>query len=535
MTDPVGRRIIRRMSALIQALLDPCCYPHPVAGIRLIETHISWLLLTGDYVYKVKKPVDLGFVDFTTLERRKFYCAEELRLNRRYAPQLYVDVVTINGTSTHPRIGGEGPTIEYAVRMREFAQEALFDRYLRDGRLRAEHIDQLGDGIARFHATSAVAVDHPRYGTPAALLAPALENFEAIEAHVATDSVRDRIAALRCWTLAEHGRLVPILSARRREGRIRECHGDLHLRNIALIDERISMFDCIEFDAALRWIDVMSELAFTVMDLASQGRPDFAHRLLNRYLEASGDYAGLAVLRYYLVYRAMVRAKIDCIHAAQRQASADVRERERRDFTDRIALAERYVRGRPPFLAITSGLSGSGKTHVSQVALERTGAIRLRSDVERKRLHGFAAHQASGSDLNQGIYDVAASDRTFARLLELARLVIEAGYPVIVDAAFILRRRRRPFAELATAMNVPFVILRCQADDTVLEARIARRRAARADASEADLAVMRRQKQLDEALDAEEARAAVAIDAGDEASLDRALEHLARVDRMTGA
>lgn len=517
------------MTALIQALLDPSCYPHPAARVRLIETHISWLLLTGDYAYKIKKPVDLGFVDFSTLERRQHFCAEEVRLNRRYAPEIYLGVVPITGTPDRPRISGAGTAIEYAVRMREFAQEDLLDRRLLDGRLDAAQIDRLADTIAAFHHGSDAASAESKHGTASSLLAAALANFDAIDPRIGDIAVKERLRALRDWTIAEQRRLTPAFSRRQAQGRIRECHGDLHLGNIALIGGRITMFDCIEFNDAFRWVDVMNELAFTAMDLAARGRFDFAHRLLNRYLEANGDYPGLEVLRFYLVYRAMVRAKVDCIRAAQSDVSDGVRTRERKDFEARIALAERFAQPGHPFLAIMSGLSGSGKTHVSQLALERTGAIRLRSDVERKRLFGLAANDMSGSALHRGIYDVHASDRTFERLTELARLVLAAGYPAIVDATFILRTRRRPFASLAASMHVPFAILSCRAPDAVLEARIARRRSARSDASEADIDVLRRQRQLAEALDASEQCAAIAIDASDEASITQAIDRLAAV------
>jgi predicted kinase len=215
------------------------------------------------------------------------------------------------------------------------------------------------------------------------------------------------------------------------------------------------------------------------------------------------------------------------IHAGQHGVSAEVQAREQRDFLDRIGLAERYARPGQPFLAITHGVSGSGKTYVSQIALERTGAIRLRSDIERKRLFGLAANQSSRSSLNRGIYTEQTSERTFERLAELARSVITAGYPVIVDATFIQHARRRAFAQLAMALNVPFVILSCRADDDVLEARIARRQSAGEDASEADIHVLRRQQQLAEALDENEQHAAIIIDSASSASLAQAAAQLA--------
>lgn len=518
-----------RMTALIQALLDPRCYPHPVGPVRLIETHISWLLLTGRYAYKIKKPVDLGFADFHTLDRRRRCCEEEIRLNRRFAPDIYLGVVPIAGPDTQPRIGGIGPAIEYAVQMREFDQADLLDARLRAGALQPVHVDALADACAAFHERAEPAAPASAFGTGERLLADALENFDAIERLTGRDDLRERIAVLRQWTIEAHAGLARAFLRRRLGNRIRECHGDLHLGNIVLIDERITLFDCIEFNPGLRWIDVMNEVAFTVMDLAARGRSDFAHRLLNRYLEASGDYAGLDVLPFYLVYRAMVRAKVDCIHAGQGDVSDETRGREAQDFVERIALAERFARPPRPYLAITCGVSGSGKTHLSQLALERTGAIRIRSDVERKRLSGLSPGQRSGSAPDAGIYDAHVSDLTFGRLADMARGALAAGFPVIVDATFILHARRRTFADLAAAAGVPFAIIECRAADDVVAARIGDRRAAGLDASEADLDVLQRQRQIAQPLERHETAAAIPVDTDSARSVADALDRLDRI------
>lgn len=519
------------MAASIPALLHPRCYPHPVGEVRLIETHISWLLLTGRYAYKIKKPVDLGFANFSTLALRERYCREEVRLNRRFAPDLYLDVVPVTGTPEVPTFGGSGAPIEFAVRMREFPQDDLLDRRLAAGRLQPEHVDALADACADFHDRADIAPAASPHADPATLLEQALANFSVID-DVRIDGIhRDRIAALKAWTIAEHARIVPALMQRRIEGRIRECHGDLHLGNIALVDERVTLFDCIEFNASLRWIDVMNELAFAVMDLASRGRPDYAHRLLDRYLSASGDYQGLAVLRFYLVYRALVRAKVDCIHAAQAGSAKAAGSGQPHDPRHRIELAEALAQPGHPLLAITCGVSGSGKTHLSQIALERIGAVRIRSDVERKRLHGLKPAEQSGSAPDAGIYGEDASERTFARLAALARIAIDAGWPVIVDATFLLHERRRQFADLAAAAAVPFVILHCRADAALLEARIAQRKAIASDASEAGIEILRRQQQHAEPLDSAEQRAALLIDGRNAASIDAAIDRLSAIGR----
>lgn len=519
------------MPALIQALLDPHCYPHPVGAVRLIETHISWLLLTGSFAYKIKKPVQFEFVDFHTLEQRRRYCHEELRLNSRLAPEIYLDVVPIVGTPASPVVGGGGVAIEYAVRMREFSQDDLLDHRLAAGQIAPRHIDALGDICARFHAQAAIAAAPSPYGTPEQLLAPALANFRTIDALVSGDDAHTRVERLRTWTVAEHARLIDTFARRKKDNRIRECHGDMHLGNIALIGEHITVFDCIEFNDDFRWIDVMNDMAFAIMDLAARGRPDFGQRLLNRYLGSSADYAGLAVLRFYLVYRAMVRAKVSCIRACQSEASAPVREEQWRDFLQLVALAESFARPCPTFLAITCGLSGSGKTHASQTALEQTHAIRIRSDVERKRLGGISPCESSGSALDQGIYSTQMSDATFDRLAELARGIVAAGYSVIVDAAFIRRDRRTTFRDLAAALRVPFVIIQCSAAEEVLAARIERRRVAGMDASEANLDILRKQQRLAQALDDTELSAAITVNTAEASSMQAMVDRLLVVER----
>ena len=520
-----------RMIALIQALLDPRCYPHPVQHVQLVETHISWLLLTGTYAYKIKKPVDLGFADFSTLDKRLHCCSEEVRLNRRFAPDIYLGVVPIVGTPNEPAVDAPGSAIEYAVKMREFDQRDLFLTRLLEHRVDPGHIDALADACVAFHANADTAAATSPFGAPDALLSDALANFDAIVPRIADEQLRTRIDALRHWTLATHQRQQSSFIRRQTEKRIRECHGDLHLRNIILARNRITLFDCIEFNEQFRRIDVMNELAFTAMDLTAQGRFDYSCRLINRYLETGGDYHGLGVLPFYLVYRAMVRAKVDWIHAGQSDVGEDTQARERQDFADRITLAERYAQPSHPFIAITSGLSGSGKTYLSQLALERTGAIRLRSDIERKRLSGLAADACSGSDLNTGLYSPSTSDRTFEHLAHLARVVIAAGFPVIVDATFIHHGRRTVFADLAATLAVPFVILHCQAQNHVVEARIAKRRAARADASEADVRVLRHQRQSAEPFTRAEQAAVIQVDTENDASIGAALDRLDRLRR----
>lgn len=503
----------RQQPQLIRSLQDASLFDHPVEGFQLIETHISWVLLTGMYAYKIKKPLNLGFLDFSTLDKRRHYCEEELRLNRRLAPEIYVDMVSITGSHDAPRLRGPGEPIEYAVRMVQFPQEAQLDRVLARGELTHDILDRLCDRIAAFHAETPSAAQDSPFGLPERLYQPIKENFEHILPVLeAQRRQTDRLRVLRSRTDAAYRRLYETFILRKREGLVRECHGDMHLANIALFHGEIVIFDCIDFNESLRWIDVMSELAFLVMDLEERGHPELARRALNRYLEASGDYAGLDVLRFYQVYRAMVRAKVACIRLHQGALDSDESERLTAQYQGYLALAEAYTQPLHPAVIIIHGLSGCGKTTVTQALLERWDAIRVRSDVERKRLAGLKATELSRSGLDGGIYTAELTEQTYGRLAELARRMVYAGYPVIVDAAFLKRAQRLTFRDLAYGLNVPFVILDMQAPEAVLRSRVAERQRAGRDASEADLAVLARQIATHEPLDADEQPLAIRLD-----------------------
>lgn len=499
-------------ASLISALQSPECYPHPVVGPRLIETHISWVLLTGKYAYKIKKPVDLGFVDFTTLALRRRYCEEELRLNRRLAPELYLAVVAIRGTMEAPRIGGRGRLIDYAVKMREFPQEALASRALARGLLDAGTIDALAAVIAGFHAVAPRAHAGGHLGTPEAIVSSARQNFEQILPLVVAPGDAKALRALRRWSEDEHASRRDAFKARAAGGFVRECHGDLHLGNVVLLQRRPVPFDCIEFNEALRWIDVMSEVAFVVMDLADRGHPELGWRLLNRYLEATGDYAGMTVLRFYLVYRALVRAKVHLMRAHQPGLAPAVKARLRRAFRGYLRLAQRFAAPGRTGLIITHGLSGCGKTTATESLIAELGAVRVRSDLERKRMHRLAPLAASGSALAAGIYTRKASAALYRRLGALARIVLKAGWPVVVDATFLKRTERQALRVVAEQQDAPFVILNFRAPLAVLHERVVARRARADDASEADLAVLERQIAMCEPLTPAEMEAAVTVD-----------------------
>lgn len=511
-------------SALVAGLLKPGACDHPVDAPELIETHISWVILTGNYAYKIKKPVDLGFVDFSTLAKRHHYCTEEVRLNRRLAPAFYLGVIPVTGSPDAPRFGGDGDAIEYAVKMRQFSPSAQLDRLLDQGELEGHHLDAFATFIADFHQRVSVAGARVKYGGPEQIIAPAMENFPELRRCLPDPASAQGIAELEQWTIRAFARLRETFQQRKRDGFVRECHGDLHLRNLAWVNDGPLVFDCLEFNPDLRWIDVLNEVAFLVMDLEARQQPALAARFLNLYLERTGDYAGLAVLRFYLVYRALVRAKVDGIRALQ--AGIDDREKTLAEAEARhyLALAQGCTRSGPPRLILTRGVSASGKTTLSGALVEQLGAIRIRSDVERKRLAGLPPEADARAKIGQGIYDSAGSHRTYARLLELAGQVLDAGFAVIVDAAFLDVSQRAPFRAMAAARKFSCTIIEATAPPALLRERIVNRTRG---ASDADLEVLEHQLDHWQALTADERTHAVQVDTS------RPLDRDALVDLVT--
>lgn len=488
---------------LLTGLRDPAAYPGTVIAVEERETHISHIFLAGDFAYKIKKPLDLGFLDFSSPAVRAHYCREEIRLNGRLAPGIYLDTVAITGTPETPRVGGEGPVLETAVRMRRFDDARRLDHELAAARVDGALIDTIAERLAHFHEGVAAASTPADCGTPEAVLQPMRENFDQIRAAGVATPHADRLQTLAEWTENQAGSLADTLAARRAEGRVRECHGDLHLGNMVRMNGDVAIFDGIEFNASLRWIDVASDLAFMIMDLDRLARPDLAGRVLDTWLASTGDYGALAVLRFYLVYRAMVRAKINAIRAGQSDDDA-TRAEAMAAFTVHLDLAERYAAAWAPGVVLTRGVSGTGKSTAALALVERIGAIRLRSDVERRRLFAEAGTEER--------YSESASDQVHERLETLAALALEAGWTSIVDATLLEQRRRAPFLALAQRHDVPLRILDLHLPAALRDARLRQRAAAGRDPSEADATIAARQEQALEPLTEAETRHRIRVD-----------------------
>ncbi len=498
---PAGELTPGRQRRLVAALIERL--GQDGGPVRHVETHISHVLLHGGLAYKIKKALATPYLDQSTLARRQAACAEELRLNRRLAPQTYLDVVAVTGSEARPELGGDGPVLDVAVRMRAFDEDGLWDRLAARGELRAADVDELAVRLVGFHQSAAVAPPPGSWGTPAQVrpaLCDSLRELRSPAALAAGPRAVDRIALerLQRWEAEAFPRLQPVMAQRLSAGRVREGHGDLHLGNVAREAGRCLVFDGIEFDPGLRWIDVMSDVAFMAMDLQAHGLPALAHRFVNAYLEASGDYEGLRVLGYYLVHRALVRAKVALMRAGQ-TAGAE-RDQALQAVRRYVHLAVGCAMPRPRALLVTHGLSGSGKTTLTQDLLETLGAPRVRADVERKRLGGLGALQPSGSPPGGGLYVSAISQATYQRLFTAAAAALEGGWPVILDAGFLRLADRAAARRIAAAHGVPFVILHFEAPPALLRRRLRERAARATDASEADESVLALQLQTQEPL-----------------------------------
>lgn len=495
------------MDPLITALLRPEAHEPPELAIELLETHISWILLVGDIAYKIKKPVHFGFVDFSSPSRRAWFCAEELRLNRRLAPDLYLAVVPIHGPIEQASFHGEGPVIEMALKMRRFPQAALLPAALLRGEVTPTAIDRLAERLAAFHAGAAVAHPGDGWGEPAAVRDPALANLQVLEEQQVNPLL---LQPLRQWTKSEALRLEPLFRRRKAEGRVRECHGDLHLGNMVIVAGRIEVFDCLEFSPELRWIDVISDMAFAVMDLQQRGLQRPADRLLAQWLERNGDYPGLELWSWYRVYRALVRAKVAALRLGQGDLSVEEADELRSSLAAYLDWARGVIQGGRPVLVITHGISGSGKSHWARRLATRPGWLHLRSDVERKRrfgLWGDLQDPASGDAFRrpEELYSPEVSQWLYReRLPSCTTAILAAGYNLVVDATFLKREQRESFRLLATRSGAHFAVMECRTDPKEARLRVKERRAIGLDPSDADASVIRRQLRDLEPIEGEE-------------------------------
>jgi aminoglycoside phosphotransferase family enzyme/gluconate kinase len=490
---------------LLAALLQPSFYDHPVSRVELVETHISRVFLTGPYAYKIKKPVNFGFLDFSTLQRRKVYCEEELRLNGRLAPDIYLSVIPITESNGTLQLNGKGHVIEYAIKMRQFDAHGLFSLLFDQGKISLHHMQDLARRLAEFHTHADQAGADTAFGSADEVIKPVEQNFAVIKPLLTSAEHLQQLEAIRHYSLALWQTLRSVFEQRKAQGHIRECHGDLHLGNIALSDHRIIIFDGIEFNDSFRWIDTFSDIAFLLMDLQDHHGDSHATHLLNQYLDVTGDYNGLNVLNFYKMYRAMVRAKVAALRLQQEIPDSAEYKQTQHQFQNYINLAVRYSANMPTSLTLMHGVSGSGKSWCADKISDVCNAIVLRSDRERKRLFAGKTDHLYSSDITR---------KTYQHLLTLTQNIIQSGFSVIVDATFLDAQWREKFRTLAEQLHTRFNILSCQAEPSVLEQRLLQRAQDAQNISDADISVMRQQLKNYQPLSANEQQYTTIIDAG---------------------
>ncbi len=472
-------------SGLPDKLLQAEAYPHAVYTIKLIETHLSWVFLTGAYAYKVKKPVQFDFVDFSTLERRQYFCEEELRCNQAFAPELYVGVVAIvktpNGMLKMANAGAShvGEVVDFAVKMRQFDQAAQADHRLDANQLTRPELSQFGRSLAAQHAGLA------RIEEPVDVATPMLDNFATLRKLKSAAPLREELERLEHATRKAIAAAQQVLMQRHDDGFTRECHGDLHLQNLVFTERGLRAFDCLEFDLALRTIDVWCDVAFLYMDCCVRGRDDLGYALIDGYLDVSGDYDGSTLLPLYARYRALVRAKVTALQLEQ-----SVEQRTLEKLQRYVAWAAAHQRRPPGRLIVSCGVSGSGKSYWAAQLATELPAIRLRSDVLRKHLHGLKSTDDSQSAVQAGLYAETQTKAVYARLAELTTQLLEHGENVIVDSTNLQLWQRQLFYAAADTAGAECVVLYFTAPQPLLEQRIDQRRSEGQDASEANLQIL---------------------------------------------
>ncbi len=468
------------LPALIQQMLVPEFYSHPVTSpIQLMQTHASYVLLTGEFAYKLKKPVNFGFLDYSTVAKRQHFCTEELRLNQRGAKELYLAVLPIAKQDDRYHLGNDGEIVDYAVKMLQFPQSSLLSNMFEAGMIATADIEEMGRVVAEFHSRAQTNEYISDFGQVDRVKESIDDNYRHTEKYINRAQTQPQFTETKAYTdrfLSEHSEL---FTSRVTGGFIRECHGDLHLRNICRWQDKILLFDCIEFNEPFRFVDTMYDVAFAVMDLEARGRKDLANRFLNTYIEQTGDWEGLQVLPIYLSRQAYVRAKVTSFLLDDPLIPRGDRDAAAIAAAAYYHQAWEYTRSRQGKLILLSGLSGSGKSTLGKKIAQAIGAVHLRSDAVRKHLGGIPLLAKGDASL----YTPEMTAKTYDRVLALGRKLTERGFSVILDAKYDLQSLRAAVVNFAQSQGIPLQIMHCIAPDAVLRSRLQQRTGDIADAT----------------------------------------------------
>jgi aminoglycoside phosphotransferase family enzyme/predicted kinase len=458
---------------LVKGLLKPEAYPEPTKRIELVQTQMSFVLLADDYVYKVKKPVNLGFLDYTTLEKRRFFCQREVELNQRLCPEVYLGVVPVTREGRKILIQGKGEAIEYAVKMRRLPQQEMMDVLLINGKVTAEMTARVAQKLAAFHRGAETSASISAFGEIKAIRKNTDENFNQTKKYIGKTISRDKYRQIKAYTDSFIKENAALFHKRIADGRIRDCHGDLHAAHICFTDG-ICIYDCIEFNDRFRYSDVAAEVAFLAMDLDHYGRADLSRSFINAYIDKSKDRELLKLLNFYKCYRAYVRGKVESFKLNDPYIPPAEKKKIFDTASSYFDLATFYIRSRP-ILLITTGLVGTGKTFLAQALAKRLGLVVISSDVTRKRLSGIPPTKHRFEEFDRGIYSAEFSRKTYDTMFAEAKDILTEGGSVILDASFIKARERLKVKELAEELGADFFIVECSLDERTIKQRLTRR------------------------------------------------------------
>lgn len=448
--------------SVLKSLLKPDAYPELTTGVELVQTHVSYIFLTDQYAYKIKKPVDFGFLNFSTIDRRRFYCNEEVRLNRRLCPDMYLGVVELRETGSGAAFIGSGAVLDYAVKMKRLPADRMLDKLIDFGKINTDTMRSIARTIAEFHRTAVTTPAIAEFGRLDRILYNWQENFDQMipfESSTLPTAERECIESWVTGFCEEHGDL---FQKRVDEGFIRECDGDIHLENICLDEDgTIQIFDCIEFNDRFRYCDTAADLAFLLMDLDYHGRHDLTINVIADYIAASGDSGATGMIDFYKIYRAYVRGKVESYRMNDIGISSEEQIAARNRARQYFRLVRGYIERRKlkKTLFITCGLMGTGKSTLAEQLAFELGIVHLSSDVIRKQVAGADADELEKAPFNEGNYSLQSRHIVYTELLSRADRILAAGGSVVVDACFPLASERARCAERARHNGAAFVIL----------------------------------------------------------------------------